>query len=411
MMSHRRLRAAGWLPSMISWSSRLAWAALAGTAALPLAGCAAGPSPASALPGPVVPAAAGGRAAAGQAAAGGLAAARLRTAAGLPKYFADIVQWEASAGGPLEVRRSATGRLVTRDTRVLATGVAALAGRRTFVIAEPAGNSCATRLYRIRLDDRGRPGRPSPLQIRKLHGNVASMAASANGHVIGLAIGGCDKGSGGYLAAVHVRSGRIRRWGDLDIAGVTAGNVALNGRLSISANGRLLAFPAFRLSGSSKITEQDVRTLRVSARAGTVAQRSRIVHDAPYPPYWPLLVAADLSPGGGTLYSCAALRPAGRAVRISVYRTRTGKVRKTLARLALTGSALPAAGHCPMALDRRGRYLLAPYSIRYPKDPDARSVLRIALVAIHDGRAAILKIRLPGGTGGMNPVAGMSIAW
>ena len=295
----------------------------------------------------------------------------------------------------------------------MVTDVAALAGGRTFVIAEPAGNSCATRLFRIRLNGQGQPGRPSPLPIRKLYGNMVSLAASANGRVIGFAVGGCDKGGRGYIAVGHVRSGRIRRWGGVNLDGVTRGNVALAGGLSMSADGRLLAFPAFRLSAASRITGQSLRVLRSGARPGRVAQRSRIVRGRPYPPGLPLLAAAQLSPGGGAVYGCTALRPAGRRTRISAYRTGTGRVRRTVARLAVTGAGKPVPGSCPMALSRSGRYLLAPYSVHYRRHPAAMPVLRVARVSVRAGRVRILRIRLAGGSGGAStsPLAGIMIAW
>jgi hypothetical protein len=75
------------------------------------------------------------------------------------------------------VRESATGRLVAQDRSVLATGLAALADGRTFVIAEEVGQSCATRLYRVRLNGRGQPGALSPLPVPVLPGELASLTA------------------------------------------------------------------------------------------------------------------------------------------------------------------------------------------------------------------------------------------
>jgi hypothetical protein len=186
--------------------------------------------------------------------------------------------------------------------------------------------------------------------------------------------------------------------------------VALNGAVSLSANGRLLAFPAFGLSASSRIIEQAVRLLPTNAPPGTVARRSRIAWSRPYPPYRPLLVAATLSPGGGTLYTCATLRQPGHAVRLSAYRSTTGRLRRTLATLAVTGSPLAGSGYCPIALDGAGRQMLVPYAIRYSRNPGAGAELSIAEVAISTGQTAVLKVSLPG-TGGMEPATGMSIAW
>ena len=376
---------------------RVTRVAITGAAALALAACGALQPPAGAGSGTAVTSASAPRSGA-------------RAAVAPPSFFADIAAGPRGGRGVLQVRDSATGQLVAQDQRVQATGLAALADGRTFVVAEPAGNSCATRLYRLRLNDRGQPGRPSRLQVPELHGELWSLAASGNGRVLGYAVSGCSKGDRGYIGVLHLPSGRTTHWGDVNLGGVSQGNVALNGAVSLSANGRLLAFPAFGLSASSRIIEQAVRLLPTNAPPGAVARRSRIAWSRPYPPYRPLLVAATLSPGGGTLYTCATLRQPGHAVRLSAYRSTTGRLRRTLATLAVTGSPLAGSGYCPIALDGAGRQMLVPYAIRYSRNPGAGAELSIAEVAISTGQTAVLKVSLPG-TGGMEPATGMSIAW
>jgi len=334
-----------------------------------------------------------------------------RHAAAPPRFFADIVL--GSPGGPgspgtLQVRESATGRLVAQHRQLAASDLAALADGRTFVVAEPVGSSCFTRLYRLRLNSQGQLGRLIRLPVPELHGALVSLAASGNGSVLGFAVTGCAKGKPGYIGVIHVPSGQTR-WGNVDIDGESPGNVGLNDALSISANGRLLAFPAFALSANSTIIGQDVRVLPVDAPSGTVAQRSRIVRSSPYPPYSPLLVSAALSPGGRALYACQTLGRAAHAVRLSAYRTSTGRLRRTLATLTVTGMPLSAAGYCPVALDGSGQHLLVQYAIRYPRNPEAGPKLRIARMTISTGRIAVLTVRLP--TGGMQPADGMLIAW
>jgi hypothetical protein len=336
------------------------------------------------------------------------ATASASRAAAPPRFFADLVLGEQGGQSQLQVRESATGRLVAQDRSVLASGLAALADGRTFVIAEPVGQSCATRLYQVRLNGRGQPGALSPLPVPVLPGELYSLTASGNGHVLGYAISGCSKGDPGYIGVVHVPSGRTTRWGNMELGGVSPGNVGLNGELSLSANGRLLAFPAFRLSANSTITAQGVRVLHVDAEPGTVAQRSRIVRGSPYPPYRPLLASAVLSPGGRTLYTCTILRQARHAVRLAADHSGTGRLRRALATLAVTGPR-PAADYCPIALDGLGRHLLVPYSIRFSRNPEVAPKLRIARVTISTGRVAILNVRLP--AGGMQPADGLLIAW
>jgi hypothetical protein len=242
-----------------------------------------------------------------------------------------------------------------------------------------------------------------------LPGELYSLTASGNGHVLGYAISGCSKGDPGYIGVVHVPSGRTTRWGSVELDGVSPGSVGLNGELSLSANGRLLAFPAFGLSANSTITSRGVRVLRVDAPPGTVAQRSRIVRGGPYPPFRPLIASAVLSPGGRTLYTCTDLRQARHAVRLAADRSSTGRRRRAVARLTVTGMPLAAAGYCPMALDGLGRHLLVPYSVHFSRNPEVAPKLRIARVTISTGRVAILKVRLP--AGGMQPASGLLIAW
>ena len=292
---------------------------------------------------------------------------------------------------------------------MLADGLAALSDGRTFVVAEEVGHSCATRFYRVRLNGRGQPGQLSPLPVPVLPGTLYSLAVSGNGDVLGYAISGCSKGDPGYIGVVHVRSGRTTRWGNVELGGISPGSVGLAGELSLSANGRLLAFPAFGLSANSTITSKGVRVLPVSAPPGTIAQRSRIERAGPYPPFRPLLASAVLSPGGRTLYTCTILRQARHAVRVAADRSSTGRRRSALARLTVPGKPLVAAEYCPMALDGLGRQLLVPYSIDFSRNPGVAPMLRIARVSISTGRVVILKVRLP--AGGMQPASGLLIAW
>jgi hypothetical protein len=325
-----------------------------------------------------------------------------------PRFFADLIQGEEGGQSQLQVRDSATGRLVAQDRQILASGLAALAGGRTFVVAEQVGNSCFTRLYRLRLNGRGEPGKPVPLPVPRLHGVLVSLTASGTGSMLGYATSGCAKGEPGFIGVIHVPSGRTTRWGRVNLGDGNPGNVALNGALSLSSNGRLLAFPALRLSANSTITGQDVRVLPVDAPPGTVAQRSRIVRAGPYPPAHPLLASAVLSPDGRTLYTCTALAPAGHAVRLSADDA-SGRLRRTLATLSVPRSARAAAGTCPIALDGHGRYLLVPYAVRYPPNPQAGPEARVAMLDIATGRITVLKVSLP--AGGMQPATGLLIAW
>lgn len=396
--------AAAWRPSGPLHSARVISAVAGGAAALALAACGAPSSTAAAGPGTAV---ASASASASASAPVPTPSASARTAP--PRFFADLVQGEPGGQSQLQVRDSATGRLVAQDRQILASGLAALASGRTFVVAEQVGNSCFTRLYRLRLNGRGQPGRPVPLPVSRLHGVLVSLVASGTGSMLGYATSGCSKGEPGFIGIIHVPSGRTTRWGDVNLGDGNPGNVALDGALSLSSNGRLLAFPAFRLAANSTITGQDVRVLPVDAPPGTVAQRSRIVRAGPYPPAHPLLASAVLSPDGRTLYTCTTLAPAGHAVRLSADDSSSGRLRLTLATLSVPRSARAAAGTCPIALDGRGRYLLVPYAVRYPRDPQTGPELRVVMVDISTRRTALLKVSLP--AGGMQPASGLLIAW
>ena len=77
-----------------------------------------------------------------------------------PRFFADAVT-TSEGNGSLEVRASASGTLVAQEGASV-FGLAAT-GTDTFVVALQVGDGCATRLYRIRLSGRGRPGGLSPV--------------------------------------------------------------------------------------------------------------------------------------------------------------------------------------------------------------------------------------------------------
>jgi hypothetical protein len=333
---------------------------------------------------------------------------------GLPRFFADTVD-TMEGNGPLQVRDSAAGRLVAEDKHMFGMpGISALVATsdRSFVIAAPAGNdfSCVTRLYRFTLNAQGRPGRLSPLG-QKVRGHVWSLAASVRGQVIGYAVSGCAKGQPGYLAVLDARTGRTRQWSDVSLGGESPGNVAVAGPfLSMSANGRMLAFAGWDVAGNwhlvgyGHLTRQVVRVLPAGAAPGTVAQRSHVVLSRPLSE--PDLAAVAVSPDGGSFYLCTQRDRRGQSMRtISAYATATGALQRVI--VTVTGTPVPAA--CQMALDPSGRSLLLTNSLskpRYPRNP----VLGLARIDLTTRSAATLTIRLPP-NGGMDPYTGMSTAW
>jgi hypothetical protein len=333
---------------------------------------------------------------------------------GWPRFFADTVD-SVEGNGMLQVRDSATGTLVAEDKHMFGVpGIAALVatGTRSFVIAAPAGDNfnCATRLYRVSLKSGGRPGLLSPLG-KVLRGQVWSLAASAHGRLIGYAVGGCVKGQPGYLGILDVRTGRTRQWRDVSLAGESPGNVAVNGPLlSMSADGRLLAFTGWdvagnwRVIGKGRFTRQVVRVLPTAAASGTLAQRSHVVLSRPLSPAE--LASVNLSPSARSLYLCTMSPGRNRSVRtVAAYDTATGARLRVIA--TLTGTYVPTT--CQMALDSTGRFLLLTYSLSNPRYP-GKPVLRLARIDLTTRTIASLSLRLPP-NGGMDPYAGMSTAW
>jgi hypothetical protein len=310
----------------------------------------------------------------------------------------------AEGSGPLQVRESATGALVAQDEHTSgATGLAG-AGVRSFVVALPVSGTCATRLYRLRLSRPGLPGRLAPLG-HELHGELWSLAASASGQVIGYAISGCAKGEPGYIGVIHVRGGRTLQWGNVNLGGVSPGNVALSGALSMSANGALIAFTGWDLAPGGRATRQVVRVLPAGALPGTVAGRSRAVLS--WPVTQPSLAAASLSPDGASFYLCTvSANRTRRLTKVAAYRTATGELREVIATLRGT----PFLAGCPMGLDTTGHFLLVPYSLRSWHKPAGRAALLAARIDITARATAILDLSLPASTG-MDRYAGLRTAW
>ena len=330
--------------------------------------------------------------------------------AGVPAFFADALT-SGEGNGPLEVRSSATGALVAEQSARINLGVAALAatGSGDLVIAEPAiAPGCGTRLYRVQLTGRGQLGRLTQVGP-ELPGLVLSLAASAGGQVIGYALAACGKGPPGFVGVFNTRTGWSRTWGGAGFAGANVPgkprDLSLGWSLSMSANGRLLAFTGWNVAENWRFTRQVVRVLPTDAPAGTLAERSRVVLSRPLS--LPELGAVALSPGGKSFYLCTKpARRAGIVRKIAAYATATGSRQRLIA--TLTGGFTETT--CQMALDSTGRFLLLTSSVSpeghpYPKT----AVLRLARIDLTTRAVAVLSIKLPWGAG-MDPPTGMITA-
>jgi hypothetical protein len=338
-------------------------------------------------------------------------------AAVLPRFFADA-QGSGEGNGPLQIRETATGKLVSQDEDYSGadylTGLAA-AGQGSFVVAQTDGNTCATRLYRVRLSSSGLPGALAPVGPT-LAGQLSSLAVGGGGRVIGYAISACSKSATGYfpsyLGVLQVPSGRTRQWG-MSLGVASSGDLWLQGQLSMSANGRLLAFAADASSRpDGRFTSQNVRVMATDAPPGSVAERSRIVYrqaestEDARPSLW----AASLSPSGKSVYLCLQSATRTHALaEIAAYDT-TGKPAGIISTFTANGT-WPQLSCSSMALDSSGSFLLVPYWVNHPTSPGNNVLQRLATINLATKAVSTVPVDL-GGSGGMSEESGMSIvAW
>ena len=337
-----------------------------------------------------------------------------RRPAGLPRYFADIVRATGSVGGAglVQIRSSATGRLAASQPSIDALGIAAYDGGSRLLIAEQVGHACASGLYRAALSRRGVLGTLSRIGPR-LHGLVWSLAVDADGKIVGTAVAGCAKGQSGYLAVIHTRTDSVRRWGSVDLGGLSGG-LALAFGLSMSANGGLLAFTA----PGSRDTAQRVLVLRTSAAPGPIARRVRAVISKPAT--GPALSAAVLRPGGKSFYLCtvstkgtvSARKTVTQTAVITARRTSDGTSTGTLAKLTATGVDFLGQGFgCPMAITPNGRYLFAPYRLHYGRSTVVPPLVSAEVIGVSSPTRRAMSFRLPGSAGPTGQATGITVAW
>jgi len=305
--------------------------------------------------------------------------------AGPPRYFLDAPGGGGGYGW-LEIRASASGKLVAQprfpeDLHGYDPpyGLAAT-GPNSFVVGMMTPSDCSTQFFRLQVDDQGRPGALTRFGPT-LPGELVALTASAGGGLLGYAIddSGCNQSAtspGAYVGVLDVHSGRTTQW--------TQGahvNPLLDriGQLSMSANGRLLAFtqstgtPAH---GGVSITGMQVRVLPTDAPPGTVAQRSRVVARTSTAFSGFGATSVLLSPSGTSFYLCSepmTFPPTGSSkvvetARVVAFRTATGKQGGVIAAFSLSFTPprgvsyhSPSVGCGGMALDPSGRFLLVPY--------------------------------------------------
>ena len=341
-----------------------------------------------------------------------------------PAYFIEASNTDGGYSAPV-IRASATGKLVAPtavgnlDDYDPPYGLAAT-GPNSFVVGLMTPSDCSTQFFRFQINDRGRPGaltRVGPT----LPGDLSSIAASAGGGLIAYEIDGdgCAnaRNLGSYLGVLDVSTGRTRQW---------TGVPRYSGQLSMSADGRLLAFSQSLTKpgadGGYQITGYQVRALATDAAPGTVAARSRVAarispEDSFFSPPTVLL-----SPAGTSFYLCsqpfALAKPGNNRVTetatIVAYGTATGKPTRVVATWAAsyvnrTGYAPMALSCSSMALDTSGRYLLVPYrqTFLHPADEYSGGSLTVARISIATGARSDWTLSY----GERQGPGAMSIAW
>jgi len=371
----------------------------------------------------------GGRPAASASGGAGGAAA---VPPGPPPYFIDATSTGSAYSSP-EIRASATGRLVAStpigsDPRLRGYdppyGLAAT-GPDSFVVGLMTPTDCATQFFRFTINGHGQPG---PLtQVGPTRpGDLTSMAVAAGGGLIAYVINGsgCPKlGHASYLGVFDPMTGRTRQWTDVP---------AYVSQLSMSANGRLLAFsqqltkPVPQSKGAFQITGSQVRVLATDAAPGPLEARSRVAASFSAQESQFTAPAVLLSPTGTSFYLCAqpfafpkrGVRKITNTASIVVYRTATGKATGVLASWATSypisadgagsGTAPPAPSCSTMALDPSGRFLLVPY-LATPGDPSQTSTGSLTAARINTATGARSDWTISYGAGQIQ--GDMSIAW
>lgn len=337
------------------------------------------------------------------------------TAAGQPRYFADIVRVSGSVtgAGPVQIRYSAAGALVPRQPGLEALAITAYDGGSRLLLARQVGDGCTSRLYRATVSADGslsRLTRVGPV----VRGIVTSVAANARGSLVGYFAGPCSKSASGYLAVLTASTGQVRRWTGVAVYG-SGGTLATGTALSESANGRLLAFAGAATGAGGRVTGQRVWVLRTSAAAGPIARRVRALISKPTT--GPALSSVVLNPDGRSFYLCtvstkgtvSAHKTVNQTAVITARRTSDGTSTSTLAKLTATGVTFQGFG-CPMAITPNGRYLLAPYRLHYGNSTTVPPLVMAAVISISSHARRTVSFRLPG-SGGMSVADGITVAW
>ncbi|HEX6524046.1 MAG TPA: hypothetical protein VF070_29205 [Streptosporangiaceae bacterium] len=210
--------------------------------------------------------------------------------------------------------------------------VAATGSPTTFVTAAVSyGRNCVTAFYRLALSADGKPAGLRPLGVPQIQGDLASLAASADGRTIAYAATPCIVGTpvsrtpvSGMIGVVGT-GGTARHW--------TLPQSTVAGSLSLSADGGILGFVTmpfgwFAYSPSSPAAPaRSAWLLPTKASSGNALSRSRQVlatRGGSEPQ------AVVLSPDGKTVYAMTASGNGPYTITLAAYRPSDGALFREL---------------------------------------------------------------------------------
>jgi hypothetical protein len=192
------------------------------------------------------------------------AVAAFASAAGVPRFFVTDESGIGPHADQLVVRDSLTGKIVGTVAPPTGQffGSVAGAGNRTFVAAVmPTGGRCVNQLYQFQLNASGQPGPLTALHVA-VPGNFSetdTLAVTPDGRTIAYATYICGQGRGEF-GVIDLATRRVRVW--------SAAGLTFPVGLSLSANGRLLAFAE---------PGDPARILNTAAAVGSITARSQIL--------------------------------------------------------------------------------------------------------------------------------------
>ena len=260
-----------------------------------------------------------------------------------PRFFAEL----SGAGDAIEFLSSSTGQPIAQVSPPkrgdFFSGVAAEPDDRTFVLAveQASGGGCTTHLFRVRLDQRGHPGKLYQLPGQPISGTLSTstMALSPDGSE--LAYFAYDCAGSGELEVSDLANGDTTSWSG------EPGESVLS--ISLSRRAQVISFSGSMFDGygpGAKAGTSSVRLRPITAILRLGGPPAAFDTGAIVIPEY---VQVALSPSGTTLYTC---RPRGSSDVLSAYNVATRNLLAVIARWPRHD------GSCSAAMAPNGGYLL-----------------------------------------------------